>query len=128
MNHDLHLSGIETRNMLLLVVIGFHAISSFVNAVGPRHYLIIVVLWEKNFCSIRGLIILFVILPITCLVFDGVGEKKYFAMRRARHGFHTTIFQKGCFEYALFFFAVEEIVCARCSCPYLRNIAVNAFE
>ena len=124
-DHHLHLRRVVARYALPLAGHGIQE-KPLVNAVGPRHHLVI---GNAGIEQLRGkgrLVVDPVIGPVARPVLDGVGQEEELAARRLGHRLHGTVLQIGVLEDTLPAHPVETGRRTRSSGPHLCDIAVDA--
>ena len=124
-DHHLHLGGVESRNAYAIVACGALAIKAFVDTVGPRHHLIVVIVGVQKFCHKSGLIIALIVRPVHGAILYGVGKEVDAALGGRCHTLHAPIFEKCGLKHAFAATPVIVVGRARSAGPHLSNIAIN---
>ena len=103
---------------------GRDAVESLVDAVGPRHHLVVGNLRIEQLGRERGLIVAAIVLPILGTVLDGVGQEEHLPAGGAGHRLHASVFQESRLEDTLARDTIIIIRFARRARPDLRDVAV----
>ena len=125
-DHHLHLRGVVARDALLALAVGTGAVQPLVDALGPRHHLIVGDVRVEQLRGECGLVVPLVVGPVARPVLDRVGQEEHLAAGRCGHRLHRSVFEVGRLEDALAEPSVVVVRLARGAGPDLGDVAVHA--
>ena len=99
-------------------------VETFINPLGPGHYLIIGNRRIKQLGGECSLIVQFIIQPIFLPILDRIGQEKHLPAGRSCHRAHRTVFEKGILEHPFPHLTVIKGGFTRSAGPYLSDITI----